>query len=140
MTIEFTVHGPPKGKARPRVCRINGKSVAFTPQSTLEYEKLVRENYRAVTNFQFDKNIPLKIEIFAFFPTPKSCSKKLKSAMTLGQVLPIKKPDCDNIIKIILDALNGVAYHDDAQVSKIHFEKIYAEKPCVKVKITNLFN
>lgn len=47
----------------------------------------------------------------------------------------MKKPDCDNIIKVICDALNGLAYHDDSQVCRVYFEKTYAQIPCVKVEI-----
>lgn len=138
MTVEFTIPGSPKGKARPRICRIKGRNIAYTPRQTLDYEKLVKESYEADSNVLYDKNIPLKISVIALFPIPKTVSKKLKNDMLNGKILPTKKPDCDNIIKVILDALNGVAYHDDSQVCKICFEKTYAETPCVKVKITNL--
>ena len=39
MEIKFTVPGPPKGKQRPRICKVNGHSVAYTPKQTIEYEK-----------------------------------------------------------------------------------------------------
>ena len=42
MEIKFTIPGPPKGKQRPRICRVNGRSVAYTPKETIEYERLVR--------------------------------------------------------------------------------------------------
>lgn len=138
MVIEFTIPGQPQGKARPRVCRIKGRSGAYTPRRTMEYEELVRASFVAASNIRYEKNMPLKISILAIFPIPQRTSKKLKVAMVKGKILPNKKPDCDNIIKIILDALNGVAYHDDAQVCKIHFEKIYGEIPCVNVKIKEI--
>ncbi len=130
--------GPPKGKQRPRVCRINGQSVTYTPRQTIEYENWVRASYTAVSRAFFEKNEPLEISILAFFSIPQSASKKLKKMMLTGEVLPTKKPDCDNLIKIILDALNGVCFHDDSQVCRIYFEKMYAEKPCVKVKIASI--
>ena len=49
-----------------------------------------------------------------------------------------KKPDSDNIIKIILDGLNGVCYHDDAQICRVIFEKKYAEIPETKITIMEL--
>lgn len=126
------------GKARPRMCRVNGRSLTYTPVQTTEYERLVRTSYGAVSNFRFEKNVPLEISMLALFPIPESMSKKMKFAMVNGEVLPTKKPDCDNIIKIVLDALNDVAYRDDAQVCKVHFAKNYAENPGVKVKIKEL--
>lgn len=43
--------------------------------------------------------------------------------MLNDEVLPTKKPDYDNIIKVILDALNGVVYHDDSQVYRVYLKK-----------------
>ncbi len=58
--------------------------------------------------------------------------------MLNGEILPTKRPDGDNIIKVILDALNGFVYHDDAQICKIYFTKKYAEKPETKVLIKTI--
>jgi Holliday junction resolvase RusA-like endonuclease len=80
----------------------------------------------------------LGVEITAFYPIPNSASKKLQKEMLNGEIKPTTRPDSDNVIKIILDALNGVAFHDDAQVCKILFEKKYGEIPKVCVKIKNL--
>ena len=78
MEIKFTVPGPPKGKQRPRVCRINGQSVAYTPRQTIEYENLIRASYAAVSKAKFERNLPLEISILALFPIPKYVSKKNK--------------------------------------------------------------
>jgi len=47
----------------------------------------------------------------------------------------VKKPDADNIIKIIADALNGLAYKDDCQIVRLEFEKFYALTPRVEIWI-----
>ena len=122
MEIKFTVPGPPKGKQRPRICRINGQSVTYTPRQTTEYEKLVRASYTSVSKVKFSKDEPLEISILALFPIQQRASKKLRKLMINNEILPTKKPDSDNIIKIILDALNGVAYHDDRQVCRVYFD------------------
>ena len=54
MEIKFTVPGSPKGKQRPRVCRINGQSVAYTPRQTIEYENLIRASYTAISKAKFE--------------------------------------------------------------------------------------
>lgn len=92
----------------------------------------------AVSKIFFEKNIPLEISILALYPVPKSVNKKLKSSMLKGRLFPTKKPDADNIIKVILDALNGVAYWDDSQVCRVYFEKVYAEKPETKIIIKEI--
>jgi Holliday junction resolvase RusA-like endonuclease len=56
--------------------------------------------------------------------------------MTAGLVVPTVKPDADNVAKIVLDALNGSAFCDDAQVVHLQVLKRYAEEPGVKVRIT----
>lgn len=138
MEIKFIVPGNPRGKQRPRICRIRGKTITYTPKQTSEYEKLVRASYMAVSKAKFERNLPLEISILALYPVPKSVNKKLKSSMLKGGILPTKKPDSDNIIKIILDALNCVAYRDDAQICKVYFEKMYAEKPETKIIIKEI--
>ena len=104
--------------------RIRGQNVIYIPKRTTQYEKLVRASYTAVSKIFFDKNTQLEISIIALFSIPKSMDKKLKNSMLTGDILPTKKPDSDNIIKIILDALNGVAYWDDSQVCRVYFEKM----------------
>ena len=55
--------------------------------------------------------------------------------MLTKEIMPVKKPDVDNLAKTILDSLNGIAYHDDAQVSKCTIEKYYSDKPRIEVTI-----
>ena len=52
-----------------------------------------------------------------------------------GKISPTKKPDIDNIIKVILDALNKMAFKDDNQITKIEVEKVYSEEEKVYIKI-----
>ncbi|MDM0721918.1 RusA family crossover junction endodeoxyribonuclease [Clostridium perfringens] len=48
--------------------------------------------------------------------------------MREGLEKPKKKPDADNIGKIILDSLNGIAYKDDAYVADFRVIKEYTEE------------
>ena len=99
---------------------------------------MVRASYTSVSKVKFSKDEPLEISILALFSIQQRASKKLKELMINNEILPTKKPDSDNIIKIILDALNGVAYHDDRQVCRVYFEKMYAENPEIKILIRNI--
>ena len=147
MRVNFTIEGPPIGKARPRVTR----TVTYTPAKTARYEDLVR--YTAINSFKgvFDKDEPLDVKIIAYFEIPKSLSKKRKALCLANKELPTKKPDADNIGKIIMDGMNpkmkrdkqlhkmvevmrGV-YHDDKQVTTLVVKKRYAERPRVEVRI-----
>ena len=138
MTVKFKIPGQPFGKQRPRMCRINGRSVTYTPKETKEYEKLVRASYTAASKASFSRDEPLEISITALFSIPKSRTSKQKTLMLSGVIFPTKKPDGDNIIKIILDGLNDVAYRDDSQICRINFKKGYAENPEVNVEIKNI--
>lgn len=147
MRVNFTIEGPPIGKARPRVTR----TVTYTPAKTARYEDLVR--YTAINSFKgmFDKDDPVDVKIMAYFEVPKSYSKKRKVSCLTNKELPIKKPDIDNVSKIIMDGMNpkmkrnkqlhkmvevmrGV-YHDDKQVTTLLVKKRYAERPRVEVRI-----
>lgn len=130
--IEFTIPGDPRGKARPRVVRLkNGASMSYTPDKTVAYEELIRQRFRqqwSSTELPFPDKTPVCVMITACFGIPKSTSKKARTAMLSGQTYPTKKPDVDNVVKIVLDALNGFAWHDDAQVIDLHISKTYTER------------
>ena len=135
--IHFTIPGPPQGKARPRVVRPqSGISLTYTPDKTVAYEELVRIRFKAVARgFRFSDDAQIGIQIMAKYPVPASKSKKVKAAMLDGQINPTKKPDCDNIVKIICDALNGFAYKDDQQIILAQISKKYADVPETFVRI-----
>ena len=134
----FDVPGTPRGKQRPRVVRQNGRTISFTPEQTVTYENLVRWCYKTAEGKRFPDDMPLKVTIHAFFEIPKSASKKKRAQMLDGELRPTKKPDADNIAKIICDALNGIAYRDDAQVVTCIINKRYSEEPSVSVEIEEI--
>ncbi|EIF5083621.1 RusA family crossover junction endodeoxyribonuclease [Clostridium perfringens] len=115
------VTGKIRGKARPRVCRGH----AFTPKDTVQYEKLVRDCYKQQDGRYLEG--PIKALIIAYYKIPKSYSKKSVQAIRDGLEKPTKKPDADNIAKIILDSLNGIAYKDDSQIIELRIIKRYTE-------------
>lgn len=113
------IPGKPKGKQRPRVVRGH----AFTPQETKDYEQMIANLYRAMHGEMFEGYV--EVEIIANFAIPKSYSKKKREQIKYGQIRPAVKPDIDNIIKIVLDALNGIAYKDDTHVIEVAAKKAY---------------
>lgn len=136
MTCDFVVEGKPTGKGRPRFKRVGNFVQTYTPANTAEYEKLVKLRFQNAGGAITDK--PVKIEIVALFAPPKSARKKDKIEMLANRILPEKKPDCDNIAKIILDALNKIAYVDDAQVVELSVKKKYASEAKVSVHIEEI--
>lgn len=131
--MKFVVLGEPFGKQRPRYTKFGR---AYTPKETVNYESLVKVAY--MDQIGMDAIISegnVYVEINAYFKIPKNTSKKKTESMIKGYIRPTKKPDVDNIAKIILDALNGVAYSDDTQVVEIIVTKSYSETPRVEITI-----
>lgn len=122
------------GKQRPRMNTRTGR--AYTPGKTKSYEYLVRQLF--LDKYPNFKPIEgrINITIWACFEVPKSTSKKKELEMLSGQISPVKKPDWDNIGKIISDALNKFAFKDDAQIVDARVVKEYSKTPKVIVKIS----
>lgn len=136
-SLEFVVWGDPKPKGRPRFIN-KGKFVStYTPRETRNYEAQIRQAYTE-TNGTMKVSGALHAEITAVFDIPKSATKKKKELMATGQIYCKNKKDCDNLAKTVLDALNGLAYHDDNQVVELYAKKMYGLTPCIKVKLQEL--
>ena len=133
MKYEFEVPGKITGKGRPRVNTIT--CTAYTPTKTKEYEDLVKQYF--IIKYRGAKPLEGRIcvNIKAYFAIPKNTSKIQKQAMLEGTLSPVKKPDIDNIAKIILDSLNKLAFKDDNQITKLCVEKIYSEEEKVNIVI-----
>ena len=133
MTYEFEVIGDIKGKERPRINTYT--CTAYTPNNTKDYENLIKQYFK----IKYPRYIPLEnrvsVKIMAYFKIPKSTTKKDKMLIEEGKLSPTKKPDIDNIVKIILDALNKMAFKDDNQITKLEIEKVYAEEEKITVRI-----
>jgi Holliday junction resolvase RusA-like endonuclease len=138
MTLKFTVLGEPQGKARARIVRLsNGASHSFTPEKTVLYENLIQFEYqRQCGAVRFGDDERLNMSVSAYFGTPASASKKKISQMLNGTIRPAKKPDWDNIEKVVADVLNGVAYRDDMQIVDCMVSKYYSANPRVEVTIS----
>lgn len=133
MKVKFTILGEPAGKGRPRFTR-EGRT--YTPEKTVSYENLVKLEYeQQCANHQFPDGAQLDVRIIAYYQIPKSTSKKKAKLMEDGKIRPTKKPDFDNIGKIVCDSLNKRAYKDDAQIVDAQVRKFYSRNPRVVVII-----
>lgn len=136
MVVTFVMEGEPVGKGRPKFSVINGKAHVRTPERTVCYQQDIQWEYsRQCKEKRFPDGVPLAVDIIAYYRIPSSQSEKVKRKMQEGTIRPTKKPDCDNVIKAVLDALNGLAYKDDCQVCEIALHKWYSKNPRVEVEI-----
>lgn len=127
---KFTVMGVPVGKERARTVTLpNGMRRSYTPKKTKDYESLIAYEYKRqcgefygdMENSKLKQAVVLKIDIY--FSIPKSYNKGKRLAAECNSIRPTKKPDIDNVVKSVLDALNGVAYKDDTQVTELSVRK-----------------
>ena len=123
----------PIGKQRPRYSSKIGKM--YTPTATRSFEEKVKWAFTSKYNVETElSEKPFKAKITAIFEPPKSISKKKREEL-LFKIDYTKKPDADNIAKIILDSLNGLAYKDDSQVSVLSAIKRYGSENTILVEL-----
>ena len=132
MTDFIIVTGPITGKARPRFNTQTG--TAYNPRTTKRYEALIEWCYKT-QHGEYYHEFPVDVTIIVEHSVPKNTPIAQREAMLAGKIEPMKKPDIDNIAKIVLDALNGVAYKDDKQVVELHCYKRYAVEPRLMVNV-----
>ena len=133
--IRFVVDGAAVPKQRPR---IHGRQ-AYTPKKTRDYEERVRCAFRSsydgmIPAFAEKRPVRACVEIVQGIPKSWSNSKTIKAER--GEIVPTSRNgDIDNIAKSILDALNGLAYEDDSQVTLLMVSKRYGTDPYVVIRL-----
>lgn len=136
MKVKFVIHGDPQGKGRPRFSTVAGHVKTRTPDQTVVYENLIKTEYlRQCGDIKFADDAAIDIRILSYHSIPASASKKKKAMMLAHIIRPTKKPDWDNIGKVVADSLNGIAYRDDAQIVDAQVRKFFGTSPKVVVTI-----
>ena len=129
MEFKFFIPGKPVGKGRPRFTTFKGRAIAYTPKTTKEAEKLCRDAFLDLYENCEPLRTPVQISIHAVFRVPSDFSKAKKQLVYDRKIVPSKKPDLDNIVKLVLDAMNGLAFTDDANVVSISALKRFVRNP-----------
>lgn len=133
--VTCRIPGKPQGKGRPRFTM---KGHAYTPERTVLYEKLIRDEYMRQCGINHGDTTPLVMDIMIHFTPPKAATKKMREDMLSWKLYPMKKPDGSNVLKAVEDALNNVAYRDDVQIVDLHVKKRYAEEDAVTFSIRGI--
>jgi Holliday junction resolvase RusA-like endonuclease len=134
MTVSFVIPTKPMGKERPR---LTGRGAVYTPTKTKVYENFIKGCYiEQCGDVSFgDRSISMTVK--AYVPPLSKFRKAETEAALRGELKPTAKPDADNILKAILDALNELAYNDDRAIYKISVERIYSNDPRTEVTISD---
>jgi len=140
IVIDFA--GAPVAKGRPKFARVGrgegAFNVAYTPDKTKKYEAALRYAAQEAMAGRPPLSCPLAIEISAFVQIPQSWSGKKKREALDGRLAPTKRPDIDNYIKIVADALNTVVFVDDSQIVELIAHKSYSDRPGMWIAVDPL--
>lgn len=136
--VSMTLPFDPTPKGRPRFSVHYNHVMTHTPPKTKAFESQIGFYYRSEGGIKFDKGIPLRVSIAFYMPIPKSASKKAKIDMQASIKKHTCKPDLDNLTKTVLDGLNEVAWHDDAQIVELQVKKLYSGKPYIQINISEI--
>jgi Holliday junction resolvase RusA-like endonuclease len=120
--VSITIPGPLRGKQRPRATRTGQ---IYTPRETTNAEAWVRScASQQAPGQHFDG--PVAVRVWIDVPVAPSWPRKRREAALAGALHPTGRPDIDNVTKLLMDALNGILWRDDAQVVDIAVIKRYA--------------
>lgn len=113
--MKLVVLSEPRGKGRPRFVRATGRTYTDTP--TLRAEQRIAEAWRTTSQERLP-DIPLELVVSLVMARPANHRRTDGSLGAAGQraPMPVRKPDVDNALKLVMDALNGFAYRDDVQI------------------------
>lgn len=132
LTTRMTIPMVPRPKQRPQ----HGRGNTYTPKETREYEEVV--GFYARRAIKQPLRGAIRVVIDFYIPIPKSWSEAKKTAAERGDIRPASKPDIDNLVKAILDGMNGgIAYKDDSQIVSLMVNEWYGE-PRTEVELTEL--
>lgn len=134
ITILIQVPGEPIAQSRPRF-RVHKNFVkVYDAKPIQEYKKEVAAVAKSCYGLPPIQGA-VRLQLDVFRGMPKSFSKRQKQLAVNKEFLPITKPDTDNYVKGVKDALTGICYVDDAQVVDEHVRKFYSDAPRVEITI-----
>lgn len=130
LSVSFEIPGKPYPLKRPRRASYGGM---FDPKENVEAKKLVAQIARMAIKTPIEG--PIRLAATFLFERPAShYGKTLKASAPIHHT---QRPDVDNLIKTLLDGLNGIAWLDDAQVVEVSGLKMWhGNAPMTAVTIT----
>lgn len=139
--VKFTIPGEPVAQGRPRFSTHGGFPRAYDPKKSRDGKSVVRLCARdAIEKDGLVEPLsgPLVMKVQFGIPLPKSAYRK---RTPVARSWRTKKPDLDNLLKLVKDACSGIIYLDDNQISRIVAEKITCgqdEAPYTRVLFAEL--
>lgn len=126
----FIIHGNPVPCQRPRVARTGGvwdPKAAEKKRIRSEISEILEETEGYVP---FLKGAPVQVRMYFY------CALSQKGLRKHKDPTPhVKKPDLDNLAKTYLDCMNGLVWHDDAQVVQLAVHKYISPNPRTEIHV-----
>jgi Holliday junction resolvase RusA-like endonuclease len=136
--VHFIVPGKPTQWQRPAAFLQRGKIVQANPKGMAQQQETIAWACRAAMRGQPPMTGPLRLEVLCVYEPPASWPTWKREAALAGQVWKTSKPDHDNLEKQVGDALNGVAYGDDAQIVRSSCAKRYGRPERTEVRLSRV--
>ena len=133
-SVAFVIPGAPVGKGRPKFARRGSFTVAYTPEKTASYENLVKMAAAKAMSGREIISGAVCVGIYLYVTPPASWSLKKQREAIAGRVFPTSKPDLDNCLKGIMDAMNEIVFKDDKQVVDVVVSKRYCTSARAEVE------
>lgn len=128
--MRLTIDIEPMGAVR---MTQRGKYTSIPAQRYLSYKRVIAWEAKQHVKTPLDGAISVKLGFV--YPIPERWSKAKKAQAMNNELLPKVKPDIDNVIKGVFDALNGVAWVDDNRVVSVEAYKRYGERAQISITI-----
>lgn len=141
--IRIVIAGPPKALERNRHRIVNKRDGSRfvsnypAPESAKEQSTIRKEAWVVMGN-KPPLDCPIDLRVVAYMPIAASWSKKKRAAALADQIRPSGKPDADNILKLLSDALKEIIWRDDALVTECVIWKRYSDRPRLLIEVRAL--
>jgi len=124
-SFHVRVFGLPVAQGRPRAFKLpTGQVRVYDPEPSRDWKRTVLAQILPAKP-EIPLAGPLRLSLDFILPRPKTLPKKI--------LAHTRRPDLDNLVKAVKDALRAVVYHDDAQVTELHASKRYGAAPGVEI-------
>lgn len=125
--MEMMILLEPMAKGRPRAAKTRGGHIfVYTPKKTAGAEHAIRQAILAEAE-PFEAGVPLRLEATFYRRKPSSWRK--------GDNMPVTRPDLDNYLKLLVDALQKYLFPDDAQITTVVARKRFGDPPRIEFSI-----
>ena len=135
----FEIDGEPghKGRHRARIAGGHGHQFVhmYADPKTAAYEKMLAQAASLYMRGKQPTTKPVAILVHAFRRIPQSWSVRDREAALAGAIMPTARPDADNNLKVVQDALNKIVWHDDSQIVDARCIKRFSSRPALRVEV-----